>query len=141
MMDQPTKSPTGEPIRWLDPGADAVRRHTFSAGDPIQGRRSVEMDFDVPIPQQDFSLDQLLGQVVKLDDGREVGSVTARTVDFREGTLRLGVTLPGMTIDELRGHHLVIPLREVVVIEREPLRIGLGVLETGVHAVVVDEAG
>jgi len=138
-MDEPTKAPSSTPIRWIDPGADAVRRPTFSLADPIQGRRSVEINFDVPIPAQTFSLDRLLGQLVKLDDGREVGIVTFRSVDFRAGTLRLGVTLPDMTIDELRGHHLVIPLVEVQVIEREPLRIGLGVIDTGVRATIVDD--
>lgn len=123
-----TTAPSGTPIRWLDPGADAVRRISFSLGSlvpapPPQAR----LEFDLPVPEGAFSAESLIHARLRLDDGREVGFVTLDQIDVVAGTMRLVAILdPGLEAADLEGHTLVVPIYEIRTIEKEPIRVRVG---------------
>lgn len=118
----------------MDPVDDFTRdpmRHSFSLGDAILGRRlSTHVTVDVPAPPTSFSLSELSAEPVILDDGRRVGLVTGYSVDLQEAKIRLNIMLnDDIALDELTGRTLLVALRDVVVVDREPLRIPAEALE------------
>lgn len=136
-MDQSTKAPSGTPIRWVDPGADAVRRHSFSVGDPIRAdRRPLVLDFEVPGDHPAFNglvhadmNARLRPSLVYLDDGRSlsspVGEAVVTAIDCGPVSISVRVTFhPWVTPEKLAGGTLQIPLLKVV--ERETLIVSFG---------------